>query len=199
MSVFCVRATLCCSPYWFMTGCKQALALNTVICKTSFSVCLGMSAAFEDLLITDYTLFKGYFQVPGFDEGVAHLLLQPPISNCLNQITSNSFYNITAKTWQKIPPGWGLFGRASILLFVVVPSVRLLMSCCTQPGGPRDPSVGFLLCSWSSAMWKSFWVGDLGRQCPDVWHCETSLPACLEHQNELLVHFFPLWKLKGIR
>lgn len=84
---------------------KQAVALNTIIGKTSFSVCLGMSTAFEDLLITDYTLFKGCFQVPALDEGVAHLPLQPPISNCLNQITSNSFYNITAKNWQNIPPG----------------------------------------------------------------------------------------------
>lgn len=40
-----------------------------------------MPAAFEDLLITDYTLSKGCFQVPGLDEGVAHLPLQPPISN----------------------------------------------------------------------------------------------------------------------
>lgn len=90
-----------------------------------------MSAAFEDLLITDYTLFKGCFQVPALAEGVAHLPLQPPISKCLNQITSNSFYNITAKNWQNIPPGWKVVHPLLLLGMSLWVCGRLHTSFCT--------------------------------------------------------------------
>lgn len=169
-----------------------------------FCVCLGMSEGLWRLLITDYTLFKRCFQVPGLDEGVAHLPLQPPISNCLNQITPNSFYNITTKNWHKIPPQWK----------VVQKSIRhgpqdgsvVSASGCTRAdacslGQPANLTVGCLLQSWSSAMWKGSRVGDVGTQCPGVLALldfATCLSGAPEWMPGVCACLFSLWKREGI-
>lgn len=132
------------------------------------------------------------------------------LSNCLNQITSNSFYNVTAKNWQKIPAGWkivqksihhapwdgsvGLCQAACELLHAIrgtcgththspthPPTHTLpLSACCRAEAQPCEKALGLEMLGGSALL---FGVARL-----------LSLPACLEHQNELLVfvHFFPL-------
>lgn len=52
------------------------------------------------------------FSVPGLDEGVAHLPLQPLISNCLNQISPTLFITQPPKTTTKSPRSKRLGRRA---------------------------------------------------------------------------------------
>lgn len=99
-------AVALCIGSWL--GGKQALALNSVSCaKPHFlcvRVCLGMSAGLWRFINNRLYSFKEVFSVPGLDEGVAHLPLQPPISNRLNQISPTPLYNITTKNCHEIPP-----------------------------------------------------------------------------------------------
>lgn len=83
------------------------------------------------------------FSIPGLDEGVAHLLLHPPISNCLNQTTPNSFYNITAKKLSQNPSSVkGCSGEhpSCSLGWLSGLRVRLHTSWCRQPGRTRQPA-----------------------------------------------------------
>lgn len=144
------------------------------------------------------------FSIPGLDEGVAHLPPQPPISNCLNQITPNSFYNINTKNWHRIPPQWKVVQKS--IHHAPWDGSVVSVSGCTPAdarsrGGPANLPVGCLLQSWTSATRKSFWVGDHGRPCPhvlvllDFSTCPSGAP---EWTPCVCAFFFPLWKLEGI-